>query len=120
MGCARCGAPNPREARFCSRCGTRLRRTCAYCQGDLSPEAAFCGECGKPAAADAVVAPPGAYTPQYLAERILTSRRSLEGERKLVTVLFADLKGSLEAIVDRDPEEARQLLDPVLEILMEA
>ncbi len=63
---------------------------------------------------------PLAYTPPYLAEKILTSRSALEGERKQVTVLFADLKGSMELLADRDPEEARQLLDPVLERLMAA
>jgi class 3 adenylate cyclase len=54
----------------------------------------------------------------YLAEKILTSRSALEGERKQVTVLFADLKGSMELLAERDPEEARQLLDPVLERMM--
>ena len=77
-----------------------------------------------PAAAPSVVEPspqaPLAYTPPYLAEKILTSRRALEGERKQVTVLFADLKGSMELLADRDPEEARQLLDPVLERMMAA
>jgi class 3 adenylate cyclase len=63
---------------------------------------------------------PLAYTPAYLAEKILTSRSALAGERKQVTVLFADLKSSLELLADRDPEEARQLLDPVLERLMAA
>ena len=71
---------------------------------------------GQPAAAPA----PLAYTPSYLAEKILTSRSALEGERKQVTVLFADLKGSMELLADRDPEEARQLLDPVLERMMAA
>src|SRR6476660_3205193 len=76
-------------------------------------------------ASDAVLAPiqpqaPLAYTPPYLAEKILTSRSALEGERKQVTVLFADLKGSMELLADRDPEEARQLLDPVLERMMAA
>jgi class 3 adenylate cyclase len=66
------------------------------------------------------VATPLAYTPPYLAEKILTSRSALEGERKQVTVLFADLKGSMELLADRDPEEARQLLDPVLEGMMVA
>jgi class 3 adenylate cyclase len=82
---------------------------------------------GEPApapAAPSVVAPPLqaplAYTPPYLAEKILTSRSALEGERKQVTVLFADLKGSMELLADRDPEEARQLLDPVLERMMAA
>ena len=63
---------------------------------------------------------PLTYTPPYLAEKIFTSRSALEGERKQVTVLFADLKGSMELLADRDPEEARQLLDPVLERMMEA
>ena len=63
---------------------------------------------------------PLTYTPPHLAEKILTSRSALEGERKQVTVLFADLKGSMELLADRDPEEARQLLDPVLERMLEA
>src|ERR1700704_266345 len=63
---------------------------------------------------------PLAYTPSYLAEKILTSRSALEGERKQVTVLFADLKGSTELIEGLDPEEARRLLDPALHIMMEA
>jgi hypothetical protein len=64
--------------------------------------------------------PPLAYTPPYLAEKILTSRTALEGERTLVPVLFADLKGSIELRADRNPEEARQILDPVPERMMEA
>ncbi len=74
------------------------------------------------AAAPAVVPdrPPLAYTPTHLAEKIRTARSALAGERKQVTVLFADLKGSMELLADRDPEEARQLLDPVLERLMAA
>src|SRR5712691_10428136 len=64
--------------------------------------------------------PPRAYTPQYLAEKVLHARSALEGERKQVTVLFADLKGSMELLADRDPEEARHILDPVLERLMAA
>ena len=63
---------------------------------------------------------PLAYTPPYLAEKILTSRSALEGERKQVTVLFADLKGSTELIRDLDPEEAQQLLDPALQRMMDA
>ncbi len=65
-------------------------------------------------------ASPETYTPKHLAEKILTSKSALEGERKQVTVLFADLKGSMELMADRDPEEARKLLDPVLEHMMEA
>ena len=73
-----------------------------------------------PAVAPAPTPAPLTYTPPYLAEKILTSKSALEGERKQVTVLFADLKGSMELLADRDPEEARQLLDPVLERLMAA
>ena len=60
------------------------------------------------------------YTPTHLAERVLTSRSALEGERKQITVLFADIKSSMELLADRDPDEARQLLDPVLRLMMEA
>jgi class 3 adenylate cyclase/tetratricopeptide (TPR) repeat protein len=74
---------------------------------------------GSPRAIDQARAPL-AYTPPYLAEKILTSKRVFEGERKQVTVLFADLKGSMELLADRDPEEARQLLDPVLTLMMDA
>jgi class 3 adenylate cyclase/tetratricopeptide (TPR) repeat protein len=73
-----------------------------------------------PVATPAPAAAPLGYTPSYLAEKILTSRRALEGERKQVTVLFADLKGSMELLAERDPEEARQLLDPALERMMAA
>jgi class 3 adenylate cyclase len=60
------------------------------------------------------------YTPGYLAEKILTAKAALESERKQVTVLFADLKGSMELLADRDPEEAGQLLDPILTLMMDA
>src|SRR5215831_17739874 len=73
-----------------------------------------------PAPTQEPVRAPYAYTPPHLAEKILTSKAALEGERKQVTVLFADLKGSMELLADRDPEEARQLLDPVLERMMAA
>src|SRR2546422_6978478 len=63
---------------------------------------------------------PEAYTPKHLSERILSSRTALEGERKRVTVLFADLKSSMELLADRDPEDARAILDPVLELMMAA
>jgi class 3 adenylate cyclase/tetratricopeptide (TPR) repeat protein len=85
----------------------------------------FCGGCGAPsagsrAAPQARFASPETYTPKHLAEKIMTSKTALEGERKQVTVLFADLKGSMELLADRDPEEALQLLDPVLEHMLEA
>ena len=75
------------------------------------------GQRGRPRSRPAA---PDSYTPPHLAEKILDSRGALEGERKQVTVLFADLKGSMELLADRDPEEARELLDPVLRRMMEA
>jgi class 3 adenylate cyclase len=73
-----------------------------------------------PAPVSDQVPPPLSYTPAYLAEKILTSRAALEGERKQVIVLFADLKGSTELIEGLDPEEARKLLDPAVHVMMDA
>jgi hypothetical protein len=113
---------------FCGRCGARLAALCSSC-GFANPAGfAFCGKCGARVVAAPAATPQGSqafvsprsYTPKHLAEKILTSKSALEGERKQVTVLFADLKGSMELLADRDPEEARKILDPVLERMMEA
>ncbi|MGH7393226.1 MAG: tetratricopeptide repeat protein, partial [Candidatus Rokuibacteriota bacterium] len=126
MTCSRCGHENASQAKFCEECGAPLARRCAKCGNTLTSAAKFCPECGEPAGVvPPVQAPtrfsaPDAYTPRHLAEQILVSRTALEGERKQVTVLFADLKGSMELLAGRDPEEARELLDPVLERMMEA
>src|SRR5687768_9135662 len=107
MRCPRCQHENRSGARFCEECASPLSRQCAGCGAALSATAKFCPECAHPAAG---MAPsrhfesPHAYTPKHLAERILTSREAVEGERKQVTVLFADLKGSMELLADRDPE----------------
>src|SRR6266404_5797180 len=77
-----------------------------------------CGAAG--AAVETRFASPAEYTPTHIAEKILDSRGALEGERKHVTVLFADLKGSMELLADRDVEDARRLLDAVLERMIEA
>jgi class 3 adenylate cyclase/tetratricopeptide (TPR) repeat protein len=88
----------------------------------VTPGKKFCRSCGAALTTEPAgrFASPEAYTPKHLAEKILTSKTALEGERKQVTVLFADLKGSMGLLADRDPEEARQILDPVLERMMEA
>ncbi len=124
--CAQCRHENPADAKFCLQCGHRLALVCEACGTELPVGAKFCKECGR--AVDARTAPtptrvggsPESYTPKHLAEKILTSKAALEGERKQVTVLFADLKGSMELLADRDPEDARKLLDPVLELMMDA
>jgi class 3 adenylate cyclase/tetratricopeptide (TPR) repeat protein len=122
MQCARCQHENPSESNFCLGCGTRLGLRCASCSSDLPAGSRFCNKCGQPvqATSEARFATPDSYTPKHLAEKILTSKSALEGERKQVTVLFADLRGSMELLADRDPEEARKLLDPVLERMIEA
>ena len=78
------------------------------------------GEAAAPAQAPDVSRTPLAYTPKHLAEKILTSRAALEGERKQVTVLFADIKGSMAMLEDLDPEEARRIIDPALQLMMGA
>ena len=126
MRCPQCQQENPAGAKFCNACGARLEAVCPACAHINAPGSRFCNECGQALGVAAAPAPatrftsPQSYTPRHLAEKILTSRSALEGERKQVTVLLADLKGSMELLADRDPEEAQRLLDPVLERMMEA
>jgi Double zinc ribbon len=122
LKCPRCQQENPLGQKFCGDCGARLALACASCGASNPPGQKFCGECGAGLASETAgkSASPEAYTPKHLAEKILTSKSALEGERKQVTVLFADLKGSMELLADRDPEEARKILDPVLELMMDA
>src|SRR5437773_2453735 len=125
MQCPRCQAENREGRRFCGDCGLSLALPCPSCGFVNEGSVKFCGGCGSPrveagAAPRPRFGPPTTYTPRHLAEKILTSRAAMEGERKHVTVLFADLKSSTELLADRDPEDARQLLDPVLERMMEA
>jgi class 3 adenylate cyclase/tetratricopeptide (TPR) repeat protein len=127
MQCRRCQAQNRHDARFCRDCGNRLGVACPSCHAPAEPGSRFCDACGTafdgPLDASGVpsrFATPHHYTPRHLADRILTERATVEGERKQVTILFADVKGSLELLADRDPEEARELLDPVLDRMIEA
>jgi class 3 adenylate cyclase/tetratricopeptide (TPR) repeat protein len=121
MKCPRCAHENPGAARFCEGCAAPLILTCSSCGAFLSARAKFCHACGDlVSGAPPVTRSPEDYTPKHLAERILTSKAALEGERKQITVLFADLKGSMELLADRDPEEARKILDPILAHMMEA
>jgi class 3 adenylate cyclase/tetratricopeptide (TPR) repeat protein len=124
LNCPQCRHENPPGAKFCNNCGGRLEAVCAACGHTNQPGSRFCNDCGQSLISASVAAStsasPTAHIPRHLAEKILTSRHVLEGERKQVTVLFADIKGSLELLADRDPEEARKLLDPVLDLMMEA
>src|SRR5215510_5937591 len=124
MRCAHCQHENPSGMKFCGECGAQLDASCPACRASNPPGNKFCGECGAPlihaASSSIKFESLKSYTPKHLAEKILTSKGMLEGERKQVTVLFADMKGSMELLADRDPEEARKLVDPVLEHMMEA
>jgi class 3 adenylate cyclase len=117
--CPRCKHENTAQAKFCEECAFQLSKSCASCGTKLSPTAKFCPECGK-STTESRFASPTAYTPKHLAEKILSSRNAIEGERKDVTVLFADLKESTELVADQDPEEAQGILDPVLKLMMDA
>jgi class 3 adenylate cyclase len=118
--CSSCGHENPAGARFCNGCGTTLESLCPRC-GKPNPSGShFCNGCGGPLQAAAIaerVADPRSYTPKHLAEKILTSRSALEGERKQVTVLFADVKGSMDLAEQVDPEEWHKILDRFFTIL---
>ena len=127
MKCFQCQQDVPSSAGFCPKCGARLAAVCAQCATMNTYGHKFCTKCGQPLSlptgAQVVhdrFASPESDIPKHLVEKILTSRTALEGERKQVTVLFADLKGSMELMAGSDPEEARKLLDPVIERMMDA
>ena len=96
MKCHKCGSDNRDGVKFCEECGAKLERECPSCKAKLPLDKKFCGECGyalkEPAETPAIdFSKPQSYTPKFLADKILTNRSVLEGERKLVTVLFADV-----------------------------
>ena len=119
MDCPACQAALPDDAVFCGHCGSALRsdRTCARCARSNPPGMRFCLGCGS--ALEASNREPQTYTPKHLAEKILGSRAALEGERKQVTVLFADVKGSMELAEQLDPEEWHGIMDRCLQLLAE-
>ena len=128
MICAQCQAENSSNSAFCDECGSPLETACSGC-GELNRRGAnFCKKCGQrldqagataPAAEQTPSSSQG-YLPKHLAEKILASRHLIEGERKQVTVLFADIKGSTSLVERLDPEEVRNLMDPALQIMMAA
>jgi len=118
MRCPTCEAENLADSAFCEECGAPLEAACPSCGTGNRPAAKFCRKCrtsltGAPAAAP----DPRAYTPKHLADKILQSKSALEGERKQVTVLFADVKGSMELAEQLDPERWHAILDRFFAIL---
>ncbi len=124
MKCRSCGCDNREGAKFCGECAAPLAAAqgCPSC-GTANPKGRkFCDSCGhRIAEAMNLPAPPDprAYTPKHLAEKILTSRSALEGERKQVTVLFADVRGSMDLAEQVDAEEWHKIMDRFFAILSE-
>jgi len=119
MKCSGCGHENRDAAKFCEECATPLGRKCTRCGAEIRSAAKFCDECAAPVtgASPSRSDDPRSYTPKHLAEKILTSRSALEGERKQVTVLFADVKGSVELSAQLGPEEWHGIMDGFFRIL---
>src|SRR5690242_2255386 len=125
MRCVKCGSENPADNNFCARCGNALTRPCTECGAENSPTSSFCGKCGA-----------GLTNNTKSTGEISSARQSasdiravaahadrafaFEGERKTVTALFADIKGSTELMHELDPEEARAIIDPTLELMIDA
>src|SRR5215470_11348895 len=124
MRCSKCGSDNREGRKFCVQCGQPLKLACSSCGAPSEPGEKFCGDCGaalvasaRSGVAQSPTAPPNTSGIRIAAEQ---ADASLDGERKTVTALFADIKGSTELMRDLDPEEARAIVDPVLHPMMEA
>src|SRR5438046_7116915 len=120
MRCPQCAHENPQGVKFCGECGARLQALCPACGVANPPANKFCGECGAPMTAAPPAqkfASPDAYTPKHLAEKILTSKGALEGERKRVTVMFSDVSGFTAMSERLDPEEVPATLDRAFEVI---
>src|SRR5262245_22114983 len=119
MRCAECGADNREGRKFCAKCAAPLARLCPQCGASNEPGEDFCGECAAPLGRHSAASPKGLSSgPIQIADT--SAPQNLEGERKTVTALFADVKGSMDLIEALDPEEARAIIDPALKLMMES
>lgn len=124
MKCMKCSFENREGAKFCKKCGDKLELRCPSCMHPYDAESLFCDECGQNLRESKEDSPidynaPQSYTPRHLADKILTNRSAIEGERKLVTVLFADVAGYTTMSENLDPEEVHQIMDGCFKILMD-
>src|SRR6202790_2174056 len=115
MRCGKCGFENPEGMKFCGQCTTPLALICPKCRFENPPGFKFCGQCTAPLSASEVKAAPSIRMGEAAVDA-----EAVDGERKTVTALFADIKGSTELMRDLDPEEARAIVDPVLQLMMSA
>src|SRR6516165_8649481 len=119
MQCPSCKTDNPPDAAFCEQCGSKLELVCPACKGAVSPGARFCKKCGSAIAASGLASvKTSTHGPIRIGDT--TAPETLDGERKTVTALFADIKGSMDLIEDLDPEEARAIVDPALKLMIDA
>jgi class 3 adenylate cyclase len=133
MQCPGCHHETREQALFCQQCGAKLEKVCPHCGKALPLEARFCDHCGEPlqtsapeagapslleGRAEAFASKISSYTPKHLVEKVLKARNAIEGERKQVTVLFADVSGFTGISEVLDPEEVHRLMDGCFEILM--
>src|SRR6204780_114203 len=120
MRCSNCKTENPPGKKFCGDCGAPLANTCPKCGADNPAGQRFCGECGTALGASAAAASAKKTNDSRIRVADTPAAENLEGERKTVTALFADIKGSTELEQDLDPEEARAIVDPALKLMIEA
>src|SRR5260370_1682187 len=124
MLCAKCNYDNPADARFCMKCGTKVEKSCSFCATVNPADANFCRKCGGALGAGAPVSSRSPHaaleTPRVEVTHERQTAEGLEGERKTVTALFADIKGSTELAQNLDPEEASAIIDPALKLMIAA
>ena len=120
MRCSKCGGDNREGRKFCTNCGTSLVAICPKCSAPVQPGERFCGDCGAVIGASAPRAPSSAEPRPLQLSDAIPATEALDGERKTVTALFADIKGSMELMEDLDPEEARGIIDPALKLMIDA
>src|SRR5207302_8460042 len=124
MRCSKCGTDNRAGRKFCAQCGGPLKPVCASCGAENEPGEKFCGDCGAATAGSAAAAtssPATLAAPEiHVTPEQLDPSTTIEGERKTVTALFADIKGSMELMEDLDPEDARAIVDPALKLMIDA
>jgi class 3 adenylate cyclase len=116
--CSSCGFENASGIKFCGECGSALKLRCLGCSFENAAGLKFCGECGNPLLEAAKPEPPPdprSYTPKHLAEKILMSKSALEGERRVVTVLFADCAGFTSIAEKLDPEDVHRIMEGCFE-----